>query len=372
VERGRKRAHAGHAMGKDYYALLGVSRDFKDENELKKAYKKAAMKFHPDRPGGDEQKFKEVSEAYDVLSDKDKRAVYDAYGEEGLKQGAPPPGAAGAASGGVPGGGGFGGGAFNFKGARQGYSFEKDDAERIFKAFFGSGGQGGMGGSSSMFGGMGGGPPESDLGAEYMARFGPGGGFPRTRSSPFVGGQRPRPKRADVACTLEELYTGCKKRFKLKRTEIPRGGGAPKEVEEHLEIDVKPGWKQGTKITFEGKGDSPPGGGPPTDVQFVVTEKPHGHFRREGDDLHVPMTCSLSQALCGFTVSLKSLDGRNLRVPVEPVLKPGDSIKVGGEGMPIKGGPAKGALVIDFSIKFPTKAPDETQRAAIKSALQGL
>ena len=101
-------------------------------------------------------------------------------------------------------------------------------------------------------------------------------------------------------------------------------------------------------------------------------EAPHGHFTRKGDDLCVAMTCTLSQALCGFTVSLKSLDGRDIRVPVEGVLRPGDTVTVGGEGMPIKGGPAKGNLLITFDVRFPTQELTEAQKTAVKGALKGL
>ena len=145
--------------GKDYYAILGVPRDA-DDAALKRAYRKNAVRWHPDKNKGSaeaEEKFKQVGEAYDVLSDSNKRAVYDQYGEEGLKRGAPPPGTPGAA----PGAGGAPGG-FGFSSAPGGgrYEFSGDDAFHIFEQMFGQGGVGSMSGGGmpgGMFGGMGGG-----------------------------------------------------------------------------------------------------------------------------------------------------------------------------------------------------------------------
>lgn len=331
------------------------------DDELKKAYKKKAMLYHPDRKKtGNEEKFKEISEAYDVLSDETKRQVYDAYGEEGLKGGAPPPGAAGAPPGPGFAASGFapsGGGTFASGGPGMQYSFGGDDADRIFKMFFGGGGaadMGGMGGRASPFG-----HAASSMGGFSGMDTGPDGlgGFARSRSAPY-NLRRPRPQTVELKCTLDELYRGTTKKFKLHRSD-----GKPSEP---MEIEVKPGWKAGTKITFEGKGERG------ADVQFVVAEAPHGHFTRKGDDLCVAMTCTLSQALCGFTVSLKSLDGRDIRVPVEGVLRPGDTVTVGGEGMPIKGGPAKGNLLITFDVRFPTQELTEAQKTAVKGALKGL
>ncbi len=146
--------------GKDYYATLGVAKDV-SEDELKKAYKKMALKWHPDRNLDNkvaaEARFKEIGEAYEVLSDPSKRQIYDEYGEEGLK-GGPPPQAS--SSDGFDGAAHFanGSGAGGFRGRFPG-GFQPSRAEDIFAQMFGggSGGLGGMGGLGSMFGGMGGG-----------------------------------------------------------------------------------------------------------------------------------------------------------------------------------------------------------------------
>ncbi|KIY95179.1 putative DnaJ subfamily B member 6 [Monoraphidium neglectum] len=217
-------------MGKDYYAILGVSKG-SDENELKKAYRKLAMKWHPDKNPDDraaaEAKFKDVSEAYEVLSDPQKREIFDRHGEEGLKNG------------GFGGGGGGGGG-----GAHFGRS-----PEELFAEIFG--GMGGMGGNPFGFGG-----PMGAMGGMGGDPFGGMGGM----GGPFGGmggmggmGGRPQGPRKDppievkLACTLEELYSGTTKKMKINR-QTSNG-----RAEEILEIHIRPGWKKGTKITFPEK-----------------------------------------------------------------------------------------------------------------------
>lgn len=175
-------------MGVDYYAILGVPRDA-DDNKLKTAYRKMAMKWHPDKNQGSkeaEKKFKEISEAYDVLSDPNKRAVYDKYGEEGLK-GGPPPESFGKEN------EGFGAG---MPGANtQHYEFSNKDAARIFEQFFGGGGMGGFGGG---FGGM----------DDFEGMFGGMGGFPGGRKR----GRGGSPQEVTLRVSLEDLFSGCKKK----------------------------------------------------------------------------------------------------------------------------------------------------------------
>jgi DnaJ family protein B protein 4 len=205
---------------------LGVSKDAKDD-QLKSAYKKLALKWHPDRnPDKQDEaskKFKEVSEAYEVLSDKDKRQIYDVYGEDGLK-GGPPPSSAGGA-GGNPFAS-FGGG------APGGFNFSASDPNDIFASLFSQmGGGGGMPGMSGM-----GGMPGGGGGRRGFSSFGgmPGGmnmGMDMDGDDGFSGftsgagrrsaPQSPRPQPSEInkplALTLEELYTGVTKRLKLTR-----------------------------------------------------------------------------------------------------------------------------------------------------------
>ncbi|KAL4424051.1 hypothetical protein ABPG75_001352 [Micractinium tetrahymenae] len=424
-------------MGRDFYAILGVKKDATEE-ELKKAYRKLALKWHPDRNRDKveeaTEKFKEVSEAYDVLSDAQKREIYDAYGEEGLKGGAPPPGAAeGAGFAGFPGGGGGGGGG----GA---YHVDDETARRIFEGLFGSGmfgGMGGMGGGMGSGGAGGGGPRvrvfqsgqrKRRRGPEDGERPGGSGGgaggprFTRFRSAGNYGGmggggmggmfggdeeeeglggmfggmggmpggmgggmggmpgggygrQAPmEPQKVEVPLnlSLEELYNGCVKRRKVTRNIVDAVSSKAMPVEETLEISVKPGWKEGTRITFAGKGDELPGQ-PAQDIVFVVRQKPHPTFSREGDDLVTNMRIPLSKALGGGTVDVHTLDSqpRVLRVPLREVVRPGYERVVQGEGMPNSKTGAKGNLRIKFDVAFPWQQLNEQEQQQLEELLKG-
>ncbi|XP_010919404.1 uncharacterized protein [Elaeis guineensis] len=342
-------------MGADYYKILQVDKNAKEE-DLKKAYRKLAMRWHPDKNPNNkkeaEAKFKQISEAYEVLSDPQKRAIYDQYGEEGLKGQVPPPGA---------------GGASFFPGGGEGptvFHFNPRNADDIFSEFFGfsspfgsmgSGGGGGMRGgsrfSSSMFG--------DDF---FGSTFGPGEG-PMDSRQP----RKAAPIENLLPCSLEDLYKGTTKKMKISR-EIADMSGKTMPVEEILTIDIKPGWKKGTKITFPEKGNEQPNV-IPADIVFIIDEKPHPVFTREGNDLVVTRKVSLVEALTGYTVHLTTLDGRSLTIPINSVIHPSYEEIVPGEGMPIPKDPSrKGKLRIKFDIKFPTRLTSE-QKAGIKRLL---
>lgn len=139
-------------------------------------------------------------------------------------------------------------------------------------------------------------------------------------------------------------------------------------VEEILTIDIKPGWKKGTKITFPEKGNEAPNV-VPADIVFMIDEKPHDVFTREGNDLIVTKQISLAEALTGCTIHLTTLDGRNLTIPINNVIHPGYEEVVSREGMPLPKDPSKrGNLRIKFNIKFPARLSSE-QKAGIKSLL---
>jgi len=140
------------------------------------------------------------------------------------------------------------------------------------------------------------------------------------------------------------------------------------QVEEILTIDIKPGWKKGTKITFPEKGNEQPNS-KPADLVFIIDEKPHPVFTRDGNDLIVTQKIPLAEALTGYTVHLTTLDGRNLTIPINTVIDPNYEEVVPREGMPIQKDPTKrGNLRIKFNIKFPTRLTAE-QKAGIKKLL---
>jgi len=139
-------------------------------------------------------------------------------------------------------------------------------------------------------------------------------------------------------------------------------------VEEILTIEIKPGWKKGTKITFPEKGNEQLNV-LPADLVFVIDEKPHSTFTRDGNDLVFTQTIPLVEALTGYTVRLTTLDGRSLTIPINNVIHPDYEEVVPKEGMPIPKDPSKrGNLRIKFKIKFPTRLTDE-QKSGIKKPL---
>ncbi|KAM7500762.1 hypothetical protein LguiA_025176 [Lonicera macranthoides] len=410
-------------MGADYYKILQVDKNAKDE-DLKKAYRKLAMKWHPDKNPTNkkdaEAKFKQISEAYEVLSDPQKRAVYDQYGEEGLKGQVPPQDAGG------PSGATF----FQTGDGPNVFRFNPRNANDIFAEFFGfsspfggmggpgGGGGSGMRGGSRFSGGMFGGD-------DIFSSFGDG----RPMSS---GPRKAPPIKNQLPCSLEDLYKGTTKKMKISR-EIADASGSLYEsqaaflyeceldhihvldwstrsstlansdaphrfpshanmlfhavmaptwsttvgkdfhmktlpVEEILTIDIKPGWKKGTKITFPEKGNEQPNF-IPADLIFIVDEKRHGTFTRDGNDLVFTQKISLAEALTGYTVHITTLDGRKLSIPINNVIHPKYEEVVPREGMPLPKDPSsRGNLRIKFDIKFPSRLTAE-QKTGIKRLL---
>ncbi|KAJ3447106.1 DNAj [Anaeramoeba flamelloides] len=309
-------------MGKNYYDVLGVTKQ-SNINDIKKAYKKNILKWHPDKnPKNKEfaqKKFKEVSEAYEVLSDPQKKEVYDRYGEEGLKEG----------------------------GANQ---YSSQNAENIFKEFFG--------GNGSSFGGFG------NNGSQFSFNFG-GNSNNRQQNNGFdfsnffenkkrkTGPRKGRNSEYQLKCSLEELYHGTTKKIKLSR-KVWEGNNYHIE-NEILQVNVKPGWKEGTKLTYPKKGDRKEGV-IPGDVIFIIKEKPHPVFVRKGNNLHLRHQITLKEALTGFQLNTKMLDGQMLKLQFgndSKVISPNESITIHNKGMIISNGRGKGDLIITFDVTFP-------------------
>ncbi|KAI3750445.1 hypothetical protein L2E82_21081 [Cichorium intybus] len=229
------------------------------------------------------------------------------------------------------------------------------NADDIFSKFFGfSSPSGGMGGSH------GGGPFQRSTFGEDI--------FPQFRGASGVGeGSASMPPRKGamiervLPCSLEDLFKGTTKNMKISR-DVSDGSGRSTTVEEILAIEIKPGWKKGTKITFPEKGNEQRGV-IPSDLVFIIDEKPHVVFKRDSNDLVVTQKISLAEALTGYTAQISTLDGRNLRVPINSVISSTYEEVVKGEGMPIPKEPTKkGNLRIKFDIKFPTRLTSDQKR----------
>lgn len=186
------------------------------------------------------------------------------------------------------------------------------------------------------------------------------------------GGPR-RPKKdasheMPLPCTLEELYTGSTRRMRISRRRLDPSTGVARQESEILTIDIKPGWKKGTKITFQEKGDEHPGR-VAADIIFVLSEKAHAVYKRDGNDLIYTHRLPLRDALTGCEVELRTLDDRLLRVPIAQVVSPSYEETVTGEGMPItKQAGTKGNLRIKFEVLFPRQLSD-AQKEALRQAL---
>lgn len=340
-------------MGKDYYKILGVARDA-TEDQIKKGYRKMALKYHPDKnksPNA-EEKFKEISEAYDVLSDKDKRAVYDKYGEEGLKAGG--------------GGGGSGGPSYHYQyqgDPRQTFKMFFGD-ENPFENFFSFGGGPSCSRQTFTFGGPGGGHGEQmeTDDDDPFANFGRPG-FSSFGGHPGMGGGSGMPRRKqqdsaivkDLQVSLEDIYRGTTKKLKITRKVLNSDGRSTRTEDKILTIDVKPGWKAGTKITFPKEGDQTPNN-VPADIVFVIKDKSHQIFTRDGADIKYKATISLKQALCGTTLQVPTIDGRKIPLRLNEIIKPATVKRIQGEGLPMpKQSSRRGDLIVEFDIRFPTR-----------------
>eukprot|EP01036_Dinobryon_divergens_P022631 gene22629-30906_t len=303
-------------MGKDYYKSLGVDRSASAE-DIKKAYRKLALKWHPDRIKDQndqakkdeaQKKFQEIGEAFEVLSDPEKKKIFDQYGEEALKGGMP-------AESDGPGPAGMGGQSFHFSGGPGGgrtFMFRGSNADDIFKNFFGTAdpfAADGMGDSPFGMGGIGGMP--------FMMHGAGGRGMGMNGSSMGGGGREAsKPRKADpvvypLSVSLEDLYSGTVKKVRITAKRI---------------ID-----SSGTKITFENEGDESPGV-IPADIVFTLQTKPHDRYERVDDDLVQTITISLYEALCGVKLNVLTLDGRTIQLDLNHVTP--DTVKIlPGEGM---------------------------------------
>lgn len=337
------------------YDLLGISPSA-NEQEIKKGYRKAALKYHPDKPTGDTEKFKEISEAFEILSDPQKREVYDQYGLEAARNGGPAFGGAG----GFPGGG--------FSSAGGAHAFSNYDAFNIFSQFFGGSSPFGAaddGFSYSSFGGMPGGMGGMHGGMGGGMHGGMGGGMGGMGGMPggFRSASSPQPEEevvpVNLSVSLEDLYTGKKKTFMIGR----KGpNGAPEKTQ--VDIQLKPGWKAGTKITYKNYGDYNPATGRRKTLQFIIQEKKHPFFTRDGNDLIYTLPLTFKESLLGFNKTIQTIDGRTLPVSRIQPIQPSEKSTYPGQGMPIPKTPGqRGDMIVNYKVDYPISLTDKQRQA---------
>jgi DnaJ family protein A protein 2 len=340
----------------ELYEILGVAVDV-DENGLKRSYRKLALKFHPDKNQGNEEaaeKFKQIGHAYEVLSDPDKRTLYDRHGKKGLEQG-----------------GGGGGG--------------DHDASDIFSMFFG-------GGSRPK-----GEPKPKDIIHE----------LPVTLEDMYLGktkkiaatrdrlcdqcdaqGVKPGAQREHcsdcngrgVRIVMQQVFPGMVQRGqapcptcdgqgqRVRASDLCNKCQGKKVAKEKkiLEVHIEKGMKKGDHVRFAGEGDQIPGVKLSGDILLVIGQKPHDMFKRVGSHLLLNHTISLQEALCGFELPIKHLDKRVVVAKINPgvVVDPNFAWTLHREGMPVPntGGCERGNLVIHFDVEFPSSLTDGARK----------
>ena len=351
-------------MAKDYYEVLGIDRKA-SKDDVKKAFHKLAHKYHPDKKGGDEAKFKEVNEAYQVLTDENKRREYDTYGHT--------------FSGAGPGtGSGFEGGFGGFGGAGQG--FDGVDLGDIFNDFFG-GGFSGQGGNRVERG--------SDISIDIEISF-EESAFGASRKV-VIGktsqcdtchgsGAKPGSKMKKCAtCNGKGKITEMRKSFLgtfstvrpcsvcAGKGEIPEekcktcGGIGIEKKQEGIAIGIPPGIQDGEMIRMSGRGEGV-AHGIPGDLYVKIHVKPHTIYRREGSNLVMDLDVKLSDALLGATYMSKSLDGKLLEIKIPEGVKFGDVLRMKEKGIPNAQRGRAGDILININIKTPTRLSTKAKK----------
>jgi DnaJ family protein B protein 4 len=370
------------------YDRLGVSSTATAE-EIKKAYRKHALKNHPDKNPNGAEKFKEASEAYEILSDPEKRRNYDNYGYDFItgKAGPPPsaddmggnpfggaggmPGGFGG-MGGMPGGGGTRTFHFSTGGGGSGGFGGFSDPKDIFAEFMRAGGAS-MGG-----GGGGGGMEDDDIFATF--RGGAPGGFSSYSGGRPSGGRRgssfPQRREPEVETTvvekplpvsLEDLFNGTTKKLKVQRKTYDQQTGKQNVEDKILSVPINKGIKAGSKIKYKDMGDQVEGG--TQDLHFVVKEKPHSLFTRDGDDIRHVVEIDLKEALTGWKRTVQTIDGKQLTVTSSGPTQPTFEERYPGLGMPKSKQPTqRGDFLVGVRIKFPTSLTAD-QKKKLKEIL---
>ena len=319
-------------MSDDYYEILGVEPDATNK-EIKQAYKKLAVKWHPDKHKNKdkaENKFKDIAEAYQVLIDPEKREIYDIYGKNGLNDDNDP--------------------FTDFNDIFSGEDFKNGGFNP--QNIFGDDKSGGL--------------SPDELFEQFFkikSPFGPGSEFNKIFNDPSKINNQTYSKENDMNrkgetieydlnCTLEDLYKGKNKKFRIKRKVYD--GKTQQTETDHLEIKIEPGWKDGTKMTYENMGDVMPNI-IPGDIVFIIKELPHNIYKRVSNDLEVECSITLDEALQGFTRTLKTFNGETEIIKINSLKKSNQIYTLTGLGMPIRKNKrvvGYGDIIIKFYIEF--------------------
>jgi curved DNA-binding protein len=309
--------------GKDYYKMLGTSKSA-SPGEIKKAYRKLALKYHPDHNKGDksaEAKFKEISEAYAVLSDPEKKKQYDMFGAEGFQN------------------------RFSQEDIFRGFDFGS-----IFSEFGVGGGGSSQNIFSQMFGGMGG-PGKR----QYRS-----GGSPFGHSSAGFGGHSQRAKGQDLIyelpVTLEELSRTANKIISYQMD----------GRQEQVSVKIPAGIPAGHKLRLKGKGEPSPYGGPAGDLFIQISVLAHPVFKRVNDDLYFKQKIKFSESVLGTEIEVPTIDQKTLKLKIPPGTQNNAKFRLKGYGLPHMKGGGKGDAYAEISIAVPKKL-NKKQESLVKS-----
>ena len=340
---------------RDYYDVLGVKKDA-DEGALKAAYRKLAMKYHPDRNPDDkeaEKKFKELNEAYEVLKDGQKRAAYDRFGHAAFEQGGP---------------GGFEG----FGGGGQGFSGFGDIFEEMFGEFMGGRGRGG---------GMGGGQgadlrynmelslEDAFKGKKAEIRVptsvacepckGTGAeGAAAPVSCPTCGGAG-RVRSQSGFFTVERTCPSCQGRGSVIKDPCKTCGGAGRtRKEKTLSVTIPAGVEDGTRIRLAGEGEAGLRGAPPGDLYLFLAIRPHRFFHRDGADIHCRVPIPMTTAALGGRIEVPTIEGKLARVTIPAGTPTGHQLRLAGKGMSVMRSPTRGDMFVQVLVETPQNLSD--------------
>ncbi|XP_076907665.1 dnaJ protein ERDJ3B-like [Bidens hawaiensis] len=319
---------------KSYYDILQVQKGASDD-QIKRSYRKLALKYHPDKNQGNEEankKFAEINNAYEVLSNSEKRNIYDRYGEEGLKQHAA--------------GGGGGGGM---------------DIQDIFKSFFGGGGD-----QEEEERVVKGDDVIVDLDATLEDLY-MGGTLKVWREKNIL---KPAPGKRRCNCRNEVYHRQIGPGMFQQMTEevCEQCPNVKYEREGNfITVDIEKGMQDGQEVVFYEEGE-PIIDGEPGDLKFRIRTALHDRFRREGNNLHATATITLAQALVGIEKTITHLDDHLVNIGTKGITKPKEVKKFKGEGMPLHFSNKKGDLFVTFEVLFPTSLTDD-QKTKIKAIL---